>query len=557
MTAAIEVRGLRVMPRGAGSRLILRGIDFDVHAGECLAVIGESGAGKSTALKAVCGLLPPCLRAEGEVRLHGEEVLHLGYRRRDRGRRILYLSQQPMTAFDPLVRLGRQLEETLRAHRPVLSRRDARSEIASALASLRFADPEAALERYPCELSGGMLQRMMTAAALLLKPEIVVADEPTSALDVLSVREVRRSLERIRAETHASLVIVTHDLGFAESLADRFIVMKAGEIVEAGGPKVLAAPKTPYVQHLAGMRRKMEAALAKSLEAKPAAEGSASGASATAEALEASAASAAEPPLLLAKGLVKRYAAPRQPLFGPRRLSTVLEGAALSLRPGEAVGLVGPSGAGKSTLARLLLGLEAPDAGTLLASGEPLVRWRAAHPGAASLISQNYAESADPAWTVDEIVAEPIRLAMRRAAPEKRAALTGELSRAALAKRLADVGLPEAMLDRRPHELSGGELQRICIARALAASPQLVVFDEALSSLDASVQGEIIELLQKMPRHDAAWLFISHDLRAVAALCTRVLFLSNGRIVESADAKRLGAVKTPEARVLVEAAAAR
>lgn len=543
--AALEVRGLRVMPRGAESHLILRGIDFDVRRGECLAVIGESGAGKSTALKAVCGLLPPCLRAEGEVRLHGEEVLRLGYRRRDRGRRLLYLSQQPMTAFDPLMRLGRQLEETLLVQRPELSRREARACISEALAALRFADPEAALERYPCELSGGMLQRAMTAAALLLRPEIVVADEPTSALDVLSISEIRRSLLRIRKETAASLVIVTHDLGFAQSLADRFIVMKAGEIVEAGGADVLSNPKTPYVQHLCSMRRRMDEALKQSLE--PNASDAAPAAADNDKPV---------PPLLAAQGLVKRYAAPRRRLFEAKRFSTVLEGAQLTLARGEAVGLVGPSGAGKSTLARLLLGLEAPDCGSILMDGEPLLCWREAHPGAMSLISQNYAQSADPAWTVDEIVAEPIRLAMKHAAasPRERATLAQRLTRQSLVAALAAVGLPEAMLARRPHELSGGELQRVCIARALAASPQLIVFDEALSSLDASVQGEIIELLQRMPKTKAAWLFISHDLRAVASLCTRVLFLSEGRIVESADAKRLGSVKTPQARALVEAA---
>ena len=543
--ALIEVRGLEVMPREHPSRRILKGVDFEVRAGECLAVIGESGAGKSLALKAVCGLLPPCLRAAGSVRLEGREVLDLGYRRSDRGRRLLYLSQQPMSAFEPLSRLGGQLIETLRTHEPGLSQREARRRIEETLARLRFENPAEALDKYPSELSGGMLQRAMTAVAVLLRPQIVVADEPTSALDVLSVREVLRELMGIRRETGATLVVVTHDLAFARRIADRCIVFKSGEIVESGPMKDFERARHPYVRRLAAMQGVLEKGLAKALAARPDSEAGA----APGDAPQPAENSGSRAPALieverLAKSYPVRGARSLRALLAPRARRQVLRGASFSIAPGEAVGLVGASGEGKSTLARILLGLEKPDSGAVrLPPGAATGRL-----AAMSLVSQNYVDSADPSWNVARILAEPLEIArvQGRAAHAVDAAF--------LARRLAEAGLPAEKLQARPYELSGGELQRVCIARALIHRPRFVVFDEALSSLDASVQGEMIELLKFLRSPETAWLFISHDLKAVAALCSRVLFLKDGRIIESLAVEQLSRARTEPVRALIDAA---
>ena len=253
----IEVKNLKIVPRANPRYAILKGIDFEVKAGESLALLGESGAGKSLALQAVCGLLPPCLAAFGSVKVHSSEVLPLGYNRSDRGKSILYLSQQPTTAFDPLTKVGPQLIETIITHFPSLTKEAARKTICETLNTLRIADPNFVLKHYPHELSGGMLQRAMIACALILKPEIVVADEPTSALDALSVQEVLQGLNRIRKETAATLIVVTHHLSVAQTLADRIIVMKDGQIVESGLTNIADCPQTPYFRHLVEMREEL------------------------------------------------------------------------------------------------------------------------------------------------------------------------------------------------------------------------------------------------------------------------------------------------------------
>lgn len=542
-SSVLEVRGLKVGPRGADGTWILKGIDFEVRRSESLAIIGESGAGKSLAVKTVCGLLPENLCAEGSVRVHRKLVRINSPQAKLLGRQLLYLSQQPMSAFDPLSRLGKQIEETLKVHfpnEPIVERKKRIDEI---FRFLRFENPAAVLSRFPSELSGGMLQRAMTAIAILLKPEAVIADEPTSALDVLSVREVLKILKTIQEQTGAALIVITHDLAFAEALAHRFIVMKSGRIVEAGGPEILQTPRHPYFKHLVQMRHSMKARLAATLQRVE---------SASSEAPTFP--QKALPRLLEVRHLQKSYRKTCSSFFSRPQSISVLADVDLDIQSGETVALIGASGEGKSTLSRLLLGLEKPDSGTIRINGMSLEQWQRLNPGAMSVVSQNYEDSADPTWTVAGILAEPLKVKLLSAETSEAKNIRAKLTDTYFEQCLSRVGLGNDKLHRHPHELSGGELQRVCIARALISDPRFVVFDEALSSLDAAVQGEILELLLQLRTKDSSWLFISHDLKAVAALCDRVLFLHGGRIVESISADKLAEVSTPTAKELLGAA---
>lgn len=540
----IEVRNLKIVPRANPRYAILKGVDFEVKAGESLALLGESGAGKSLALQSVCGLLPPCLSASGSVKLHGSEVLSLGYNRSDRGKSILYLSQQPTTAFDPLVKVGPQLIETVITHFPELSKVAATKTICETLSKLRIADPNFVLSHYPHELSGGMLQRAMIACALILKPEIVVADEPTSALDALSVQEVLQGLNRIRKETAATLIVVTHHLSVAQALADRIIVMKDGQIVESGLTDIAERPQTSYFRHLVQMRNELSSTFNKlKLSTEP-----------TEEININNFNHVSNNRFIEVHRLCKAYPTRRRLFSSQTKFHSVLKGVDLQISRAEIVGLAGASGVGKTTLARLLLGLEKAEKGSILIEGEDLFSWRKKHRAGMSVIFQNYTQSVDPSWTVQEILSEPVELKCQSLNADERLYFEEKLKEKKLKAALQSVGLNENKLHRFPHELSGGELQRVCIARALIAEPKLVIFDEALSSLDASIQGEIVKLLKKLPKRDSAWLFISHDLKALTALCDRILFLHDGQIVESIAKQDLFKAKHPIVRQMIEAA---
>ena len=421
-----------------------------------------------------------------------------------------------MTAFDPLVRIGVQLAETARA---AGLKDEEGGAVRRALESVGLADAYRILRAYPCELSGGMLQRVTAACALLLKPDLILADEPTSGLDAVNVRNVLESLEEVRRTTGAALVLVTHDLGLAADAAERFAIIRTGEIVETGGRGLLDRPGHPYTQRLVRAWHRAGAVLERALssEVRPPARPESRAAS----------------PLLSLRGVVKTY---RIGSFLRRSEHEVLRGVDLDVHPGEVVGLVGASGEGKSTLARLVLGLEVPTAGRILFGNRERSRPRA---GEVSVVFQNYLDSADPAWCVRDVIEEPARLA------------GGRMDAVELLRR---VGLSAEFASRRPHQLSGGELQRVAIARAMAAEPSLIVFDEALSSLDASVQDEIMTLLEDLKPAHAGWLFISHDLKAVARLCDRVAVLAEGRIVEMMDAACMGRPASEAGRRLIAAA---
>ena len=520
MTALLEVSGLTIRRNG---RPVVEDVSFTLEAGGSVGVLGESGAGKSLTLKALAGLLPAGFSAEGSVKFDGVELIGLARRRlrEIRGPGILFMTQQAMSAFDPRAAVGGQLVQTLLAHRD-LPKGEARGIVISALERLGFTDPAALFARRPAELSGGMLQRAMTAAAMILEPQLLLADEPTSALDVLSRRQVENELLELTAANASALVLVTHDLSAARRLAEKTLVMRRGRVVEAGPATILDHPQTPYVAELLAAKTRLDRVFTTALEA-------GGGASAARRGRTDENA----PELVAVEGVERAYG-------GGRERRTVLSDLSFTIRRGEVLGLVGGSGEGKSTAARILLGLERPDAGRVELAHAPLAEWRRRHPGGMCAVFQNYAASIDPLWSAGRAVLETT--------PQTGVERAREL--------LARVGLGPEMLERLPHELSGGELQRVACARALASSPDFVVFDEALSSLDASVQSDMLELLASLRSPDAAWLFITHDLRAAARLCSRIAVLSGGRIVEVLDAGRLDLARSPAARRLIDAARA-
>jgi len=504
MTAPLlQIEGLWVR---AGDTALLGGVSLTVAAGEVLALVGESGSGKSLTALACLRLLPAGLHATGTVRLAGQDLmtLHEPALCALRGAAIGMVFQEPLTALDPLMRIGDQVAETIRAHRR-MSRPAARAAAAEMLGRVGLDPAVVSPERYPHQLSGGQRQRVAIAAAVALKPRLILADEPTTALDAATGAEIADLLVRLVREDDAGLLFITHDLTLAARLADRTAVMQAGEVVETAPSRRLLTDAThPATQRLAEATRPI---------ARPR----------TARDLQ-------RPPVLEAKGLGRSYPGLRPHPFAPPARRIAAADVSLTLQPGQITAIVGRSAAGKSTVARMLLGLEPPDTGTLRMP--PGLRTQA--------VFQDPYGSLDPQWTVARIIAEPE---------------PGPLDAARVADALAEVGLDPALATRRPHQLSGGQRQRVALARALFAGPAVLVMDEATSALDATARRQILMLVGELAaQRGLAVLLVSHDLVAVRGLADDVLVMDAGRVVERGTAEQLfTAPRHPATRALLAA----
>jgi peptide/nickel transport system ATP-binding protein len=507
----LAVRDLAVTYRTRrGDRVAaVRHVDLDVAPGEVVALVGESGSGKTSVGRAVLGLHRAGTTVTGSIRLDGRELVGLPERRRGEvyGTRVTQVPQDPLASLNPLHAVGRQVAEVLRAHG--LARGSAARDLA--LDALRLAgldDAERLADRLPHELSGGQRQRVLIAQAIVAGPRLLVADEPTSALDVTVQRRILDHLDHLVRRSGTSLLLVTHDLGVAADRADRIVVLSDGAVVEEGpARRVLAAPERPYTRALV---EAVPRASSPPLVRPPAADA---------------------PALLTATGLRHTF-----PARGGHPATVAVDGVDLRLPVGGALGLVGESGSGKTTTARVLLGLTRPDAGTVVlhprdGAGPD------ADPGDREFrrrvqpVFQDPYASLDPAHPVGWSVLEPLR-AQRGAHRVGRAA-----RRARLAEVLDAVRLPRSAADRRPHELSGGQLQRVAIARALSIRPDLLVCDEPVSSLDVTVQAQVLELLATLHRETGlAYLFVSHDLAVVRQVCAEVAVMRDGRVVEQGPA---------------------
>ncbi|HEY2340451.1 MAG TPA: ABC transporter ATP-binding protein [Steroidobacteraceae bacterium] len=535
--ALLSVRELSVsFETPQGPVAAVQEVTLSVSRAECLGVVGESGAGKSQLFLAVMGLLAANGRAAGSAVLGGTELIGLGAAALDRvrGAQIGMVFQDPMTSLTPHLTIGAQLLEVLRRHRG-LDRRAARARAQELLELVQVSEPARRLRQYPVELSGGMRQRVMIALALAGEPRVVIADEPTTSLDVTIQAQILALLAELKRTRGLALVLITHDLAALAGVADRIAVMRHGRLIETGSvAQVLKAPHDPYTR-----------ALVQTAEPPPAGPSAADEISA-ASAPAGSAAAAA----LSVRDLRVQYRARSGWLRAPAPL-TALSEVSLELRAGEALGIVGESGSGKSTLARAVLRLLEASSGRVVWLGRDLASLRAAQLRSQrrdlQLIFQDPLGSLEPRMTVAEIVEEPLRVHKRT--------LDAAARGAAVAAMLGRVGFPAALAGRYPHELSGGQCQRVGIARAMILAPRLLVCDEPVSALDVPTQQQIVALLAGLRRSAGlSLLFISHNLALVRQLCERALVLYLGRSMELASTAQLFASpRHPYSRELLAA----
>ena len=530
--ALISVRDLRVDFSTPDGRVrAVRGVDFDLEAGRTLGIVGESGSGKSQTVLSLMGLLADNGRSSGSACFEGRELIGMpdGELRGIRGKRIAMIFQDPMTSLNPYLRIGVQMAQVLELHAG-MKRRDALKRCGELLEAVRIPDAGKRLEAWPHELSGGMRQRVTIATALLCKPSLLIADEPTTALDVTVQAQILTLMRELRRDFGAAIIFITHDLGIVAGFCDDVLVMQDGECKERGSVEsVYADPADPYTRRLLAAVPRLDRDVRAPVSRR-----------------------AAEQPALEVSGLDVVYSLRRPRMFAPVPTLKAVSAGAFAISPGETLGVVGESGCGKSSLARAVIGLVPASAGRVTLLGRDLHEadksaWRAARRNM-QMVFQDPLASLNPRMTARQIVAEPL------------GACRPDLSRGEREKRvvriLNRVGLADGQLDRYPHEFSGGQCQRIGIARALAPGPAVVICDEAVSALDVSIRAQIVDLLMELQDElGLALVFIAHDLAVVRQISHRVVVMYLGRAMEVAHSEHLyGSPMHPYTRALIEAA---
>ncbi|MDX2230602.1 MAG: ABC transporter ATP-binding protein [Leptolyngbyaceae cyanobacterium bins.349] len=505
-------------------------VSFTLQAGERLGLVGESGCGKSTLGRALMRLLPNGSHTEGAIAINGKSVLHLSPAelQRFRGEDVALVFQDPMTRLDPLMTIGDHCLETLQAHHPKLSKRDAKEQSIATLAAVNI--PAKRWSQYPHEFSGGMRQRVAIALALLLNPKLIIADEPTTSLDVTVSAQILQELTRLCAERQMALLLISHDLALVGEYCDRIAVMYEGKFAETGvAQTVLQDPQHPYTRSL----------LQAALHVQPK---EAQGRSGTGE-LESQSSSTHPPihsstpsiaPLLSLRTLTKHYVLETNPLArlvsGGGETIRAVDGIDLDLYPGETLGLVGESGCGKSTLSRTILQLVQATSGRVQFAGQDLTQLsrRAMQQQRRQLqmVFQDPRACLNPMMMIGDSIADPLLIHQLATPTQAKERVLQMLERVKL--------LPaEDYYQRYPSELSGGQQQRVAIARALITHPQLVICDEPVSMLDATVQAQVLDLMRELKQEfHLTYLFITHDLWVARYFCDRIAVMQAGQIVE-------------------------
>jgi len=527
----LQIEGLAVGLVDAPARQVVHDISFSVQPGETVCVVGESGSGKSVTAFSVMGLLPPeSLRAtQGRILLDGEDVLAASPERLRslRATRMAMIFQEPMTALNPVETVGQQIEEVLAIHRSNMTRRERRQRVMDMLASVHLPDPPRIYASYPHQLSGGQRQRVVICMALILEPRLLIADEPTTALDVTTQKQILTLIRELQEQHHTAVLA---------EIADRVVVMNQGQVVEVGecgqSRQILAQPKEDYTRMLVSSVPSLVP--------------------------EARAANT-EAIVLDVQGLSKTYSERR--FLAPAREVAAAVDVALSVRRGEILGIVGESGSGKSTVARCIVRLQDPTAGQIRIHGSGADNTSATDIATLSasalrpmrqrvqIVFQDPYRSLNPRVKVGDSIIEGLR--NYGTAPHAAMARAAEL--------MELVGLDASVLQRYPHQFSGGQRQRLCIARALALEPDILVADEAVSALDVSVQAQVLKLIDDIRvRTGVAILFITHDLRVAAQICDTIMVMQQGRIVEAGPATQvLTAPREPYTQALLDAAPGR
>ncbi|HEX8606322.1 MAG TPA: ABC transporter ATP-binding protein [Pseudoduganella sp.] len=540
----LAVRDLRIAFRidKHNTAEAVKGVSFDVPRNATVALVGESGSGKSVSSLAVMGLLPAdttLVDPAGSIMFDGRDVLRLPAHERRAlcGRDIAMIFQEPMSSLNPVFTAGFQVGEVLRRHLG-MTRRQARARTLELLAEVGIADPASKIDAYPGQMSGGQQQRVMIAMAIACEPKLLIADEPTTALDVTIQKQIIELIARLQRERGMAVLFITHDLGLVGEIADHVIVMRHGEIREAGTARqVLGAPRDLYTRALLHCRP--------SLDARPvrlpviadymARDGIVQG-EAEARALpQRTRGYAPDDEIILdVRNLCKSFWT-REGLFGKREFQAVKD-VSFQLPRGKTLGVVGESGSGKSTVGLTLLRLHQASGGSALFEGRDLLAMPAreyhAYKRRIQIIFQNPYASLNPRFTVGQILLEPMRLHGIGADDAARVAMANGL--------LERVGLPAQAFHRYPHEFSGGQRQRIAIARCLTMRPEILVCDESVSALDVSVQAQVLNLLQDLQdEFGLSYIFISHDLAVVKYIADRVMVMHGGAVVEYADSDEL------------------
>lgn len=517
----LDIRDLTVeFATRNGTVTAVKKVDISINKGETLGIVGESGSGKSVTSYALLRILDRAGRiADGSIVFGGVDVGGADERTMSelRGREMSMIFQNPRAALNPIRAVGRQIEDVMIQH-GLATRGNARGKAIKMLQAVRIREPEQRYHAYPFELSGGMCQRIVIAIALACRPQLLIADEPTTGLDVTTQKAVMDLIVELAAERQMATLLITHDLGLAACYCDRIVVMEKGEIVESAAIETLfAAPQHPYTQRLMRATPRLDSQVADLLPADD-------------ERRASTERQPIGPPLLEVDALVKAFGSAANQVRAVDNLS-------FTLHEGESLGLVGESGCGKSTTSAMIMRLLDPTSGALKFAGSDIAaisaKQFAHHPLRSKLqmVFQDPTDSLNPRWSARRSIGDPLRRLDHIRGQE----LNTRVS--LLAER---VGLPGHLLDRFPHQLSGGQKARVGIARAIALEPKLLILDEPTAALDVSVQAVVLNLLASLREQlNMSYLFISHDLNVVRLLCDRVMVMQAGKIVEEGPTEKL------------------
>lgn len=523
----IEDLWVRIVNSVDGGHAI-SGISLDIRPGETVCLVGESGSGKSVTSLATMGLLSrnELQATQGKILVDGESILDAtpGRIRAMRASKMAMIFQEPMTALNPVERVGRQVEEVLKVH-GVRNPAERKRQVLAMFHAVHLPDVEKIYRAYPHQLSGGQRQRIVISMALILKPRLLIADEPTTALDVTTQKQILALIRELQEKQNTAVLFITHDFGVVAEIADRIVVMNRGNMVEAGTrDEILRAPTQAYTRMLVSSVPSLIPGQARDIESAPA---------------------------LKVVSLNKTYE--EKGLFAPKRSVVAARDVSFTLNKGEIIGIVGESGSGKSSVARCIMRLITPSSGRIelgdsdlaLARGEALLQLRQR----IQIVFQDPYRSLNPRLRIRDALLEGMQnYGINMAECERR-----------ISTLLDWVGMDESALGRYPHQFSGGQRQRICIARALALEPDVLVADEAVSALDVSVQAQVLRLLDEMrERIGIAVVFITHDLRVAAQICDQIVVMQQGVVVEAGSASDILVRPQHEyTRTLIEAAPGR